>query len=158
MGYKEWRERQNARIDAMNARADARVERAKQREAEVRAEVEASKVQRAADQVDPALAWFRARAASLGEDHEDLVARAAVVGVGDAPLPKRRRGEVFLGVGALLSMDDSLPVQRSERIDGYENWRDRINIAERLHAKVAEGVPLSKGDRVMAKMAGVPLP
>lgn len=164
MGYKEWRERQDARIDAMNARADARVERAKQREADVRAEVEAAKVKRADD---AARAWEQSQAARLGESHEDLVARARAVGLAEAPESERGAERLMNSISrfyakvpiAVLAMPlEETGTTHGGELDRYRQWRERIILAERLHAKAAEGVPLSKGDRVLAKVAGVPLP
>lgn len=57
----------------------------------------------------------------------------------------------------------AMPLEESGRtrggeLDRYRQWRERIVLAERLRAKATDGVPLTKGDRVLAKVAGVPLP
>ena len=93
MGYREWRERQNARIDAMTARADERVARAVAREAEQRAGVAAAREARAAD---AQASWAEGRARVLGEDHGALMERARAVGMG-GPVPARQGGGGVLG-------------------------------------------------------------
>lgn len=148
MGYREWRERQIERVDAMTARADARVRRAEQREAEGKVERERARVERQQDALSD---WGRARARALGEDHDDLLARAAALGI-SAPSPDRRRRS--LGLAAL----GELVVRNGSGVEGgtigaYEAWRDRIVVEESMVAKEARGESLSRRDRAVLKIA-----
>lgn len=153
MGYREWRERQGARIDAMTARADERVARAVELESEQRASVAAAREARAADAADAQSSWAEGRARVLGEDHQSLMARAAAVGMG-GPSPARPRqcgGGVLGAVGELVVMDGA--GVHGEPRDPYREWRDRIVVEEMCAAKVARGEALSALDRASLRAA-----
>lgn len=151
MGYTQWRERQNARIDAMTARADERAQRAKEHEQQVRAEVKASKVQRATDAEAAQLEVFRARAHELGEDHDDLMRRAVALGIGGPVLPDH--GGLIAMVGEVIA-SEATPAG-TKNADPYQLWWGRILEEERCAAKVARGGSLSLLDRARLRFARI---
>lgn len=130
MGLKSWRERQLARADALTARADRMDAARAEAKAEREAEAEAAAVE--ADR-----AWYVARARALGEDHDDLLERAARFGLA-LPAPERRRARTSVSVSRRASWLVAVPtgLERtphggaSDYIDSYEEWRDSINVAE----------------------------
>lgn len=127
----------------MQARADERAVRA-----ERRAEVESAKAERASEST---LSWAESRARALGEDHEDLAARASALGI---PLPspdRRMRGRGLAALGELVVRDGS--GVEGGTVDAYEAWRDRIIVEESMAAKVARGESLSLMDRAALKAA-----
>lgn len=132
----------------MQARADERVVKAEQRADDARAEVESAKVERVSGSTS---LWAESRARALGEVHEDLVARAAAVGMGE-PVPERpRRGRLLGAVGDLVVMDGS--GVHGEPRDPYREWRDRIVLEEAAAVKAARGESLSLVERAALKAA-----
>lgn len=154
MGYREWRARQNERVDAMVARADQRAIDAKAREGEAKVE-RAAASERA--RVDGDLAWFRSQAERLREDHDDLTARAAALGMPEAPRGRGSRAAAGvqrgLAAGMLLSPLVAGGEDGGSRVGPYEAWRDRIVVEERFEAKVARGEELGVLDRAALRIA-----
>lgn len=159
MGYREWRERQIAKLDAMQARADERVVTAEQRAADVRAEVESARVERARSAVSASL---EVEARRLGEAHEDLVARALAVGLPGAPAEPgavervqgaAERFRARIPLGWLVVPVGDVSESGGGRVDHYRAWRDQIVVAERMAAKVERGERLTAGDRALMRLA-----
>lgn len=149
MGLKEWRQRQLDRADAMTERADERVVRAKKREAQVKAESEVAQADRAAAHEAAVADALHARARVIGEDHDDLMARATALGM-DGPVFRQPRG-LLSTVGHLI-VAEGTPAGEG-RVDEYQAWRDRIVVEESMIAKQARGESLSRRDRVSLKLA-----
>lgn len=148
MGYREWRERALARVEGVADRLDDRA-------AGLEARGEALSRERDAERVEAVSVsreeWMRRRARALGEDHDDLLARAELLGV-PAPVPDRRmRGRVFGALGELVVMDGA--GVEGGTADAYEAWRDRIVVEESMVTKEARGESLSLGDRLVLKAA-----
>lgn len=165
MGIKEWREKTLARIDAQADRFDAK---AQELEAKSRRLEEESRDRREQAAVDGLEAWRHERAASLGEDHEDLVQRAAALGMG-VPVP-RQPGKVEGAALAVTRGLDRIPgvsfvasLQMAqegagtglvhEEVDPYQAWRNRIVVEEQMVAKQAAGERLGTADRLLLKVA-----
>ena len=112
MGYRQWRERILGRIEAA---AEGFHQRAEPGEANLAQQRGAQHARRAADSLDRAERWYRQQAAVIGEDHDDLLARAEPFGL-EPPQPPRSQNRLW-GSG-------------SEHIGPYEHWRDLIVIEE----------------------------
>lgn len=157
MGFKEWRQRQLDRADAMTAWAD----RTDQRLAE---EKEARAQEQAAREVQAERDRLAARAAQLGEDHDDLVRRAKAVGMDEyvepAPGLVERTNRVANGMRRLsplasFTISDGLSESGTQEADPYAAWRNRIVIEEAAAAKLARGEQLSRLDRATLKLARI---
>lgn len=156
MGFKEWRQRQLDRADAMTAWAD----KTDQRLAE---EKEARAQEQAAREAQGERDRLAARAAQLGEDHDDLVLRAKAVGMDEyvepAPGLLERTNRVANGMRRLsplasFAISDGLSESSTQDPPNpYEAWRNRIVIEEAAAAKLARGEQLSRLDRATLKLA-----
>lgn len=164
MGYKEWRQRQLDRVDAMTAWADKTDQRlAAEKEArgqqQAVRETPGGHEQPAAQGAGDPLA---ALAALLGEDHDDLVRRAKAVGMDEYVQPEP--GLVERSSRAANKLRWAVPLASltlpHDAGDGgrqtpgpYEAWRDRIVLEEAAAAKLARGEQLSRLDRATLKIA-----
>lgn len=166
MGFKEWRQRQLDRADAMTAwadRTDQRLAEEKEARAQDQAARESPGVQDqpvAQGAGDP----LAAQAARLGEDHDDLVRRAKAVGMDEYVQPEP--GLVERSSKAANKLRWAVPLASltlpHDAGDGgtqtpgrYEAWRDRIVLEEAAAAKLARGEQLSRLDRATLKLARI---
>lgn len=155
MGYKEWRQRQLDRADAMTAWAD-KTEGDLAKKKEARAQEQAARV------AQGERGRLAARASRLGEDHDDLVRRAKAVGMAEyvqpAPGLIERSNRVanklrWAAPFSVLTLANDLGDGGQQAPDAYESWRDRIVIEEAAAAKLARGEHLSRRDRAALKLA-----
>lgn len=154
MGYKEWRQRQVDRADAMTAWADKTDQRlAEEKQARVQAQ-QAREEQAKKDHL-------AARAARLGEDHDDLVRRAKAVGMDEYIQPDPGLVDKASRVTAKLWWAAPLAALTNpiggdggtQTPDAYEAWRDRIVIEEAAAAKIARGEQLTRLELATLKLA-----
>lgn len=153
MTFKGFRERALARADALSARAD-------RMDAELASE-KAARVEDAAAGHDEVASYelerLRAKARGLGEDHDDLCARAEAVGL---PVPWRdgtTGGKAATAWRASMLTLHPLSAGSADGVQSnpYEVWRARIVIEERIAAKVARGERVSRWDRAQRLTARV---